>query len=352
MRRLASVSGVVVTVIAAAGCGAGSAQAPTTLAPIATLATGTAIAGIVRLGSTDAEIHDARAVAIYPPDADAAVKQLLGTGVHRLAYAGGLRRVAVLPFGDGPQPRLLVVISPDPAQPGVAPDDTLVEIMQVDPGTPFGDGGGGYVAIYTANGCRVDTSTDAAAGMIACVVRDTGAITSRESSVDLQASWRVAAVVDQVGPSLRVSWKLGGGYVSTGEALVWGDPTSSPAGSGDLRIPDVRVGGTFLEPELLRIVIRGCCGGPTFEGDEVEPTLQGVRSDSQRIVRESSPESAAPFAQPWTPLFGRCRATVASGGLSGSVSCPGGSSGVPEGVGRLRELTGSTSLEATWTASL
>jgi hypothetical protein len=155
----------------------------------------------------------------------------------------------------------------------------------------------------------------------------------------LAATW-TAPVRHDVGDAVEVTWRLSGSYVSEGRAVArWEKSSSHPAGL--LWVPDVRLGPDDLEPELLRIVVRGFTGDGRYTGDAVEPSIQNARPDSPR-VRGQDPAWATSKEGAWTPLFGPCVATIRDGGASGDVTCPADTS--------LRDMPGAgpTALSASW----
>jgi hypothetical protein len=139
-------------------------------------------------------------------------------------------------------------------------------------------------------------------------------------------------------------------YVSSGTAVTWPDPLREEI-DGLYVVPDIRTGGDPMQPEILRIVIRGYAGDGIYTGDGVEASLHNVPARSPRIASSGSILAAAhietavstdPDGDAWTAIFGPCTATISDGGTRGSITC------APDPKRRVLPGAGSTTLDASW----
>jgi hypothetical protein len=257
------------------------------------------------------------------------------------AIEGGGETGSVPPGGEAVSPApglpargLLVVTVPDYRVPG-AQGQALVYL-----------GLGDVRESLQGADCRVVIDADETGGTLTCALRepyDEGAVPTGQ----LQATWASDALERNVGEAVLVTWRLGGSYLSEGQATVY-QPITSPLAPGMFAVPDVRTGGSPSEAELLRIRIFAFTGDGVYRGEAVDVSLQGVPRTSPRLIgagrlpMPATPDEAVRARELWTPVFGECRATITDDGRSGDVVC------APDPQGRDLPYGGSTTLTASW----
>jgi hypothetical protein len=221
--------------------------------------------------------------------------------------------------------------------PGTASSGTLVSVTFEVPT------GGGFTrtSTYSATACVVEVGPEELTGSTSC------ALTAEEpdtGTMEIAATWTVTAVRRSVGPSVHLQWAIGGAYVSEGQATVV-RAVNTGLDPSILRVAEVLVGHAGTS-DLLRLDIRGFTGDGSYSGEAVEPSIQDAFGDSPNLRMNFAGASGEPIPaeerQPWSPVFGQCTATVADGGGSGTIRCP----GVP-GFEDTR-YGGSTTLFVTW----
>ena len=245
----------------------------------------------------------------------------------------------IVAFGSVDRMRRLHVSVPDYLGPGEYREGTFVAVVETVPldSVPLGASPTREI-IHRGQDCRVEISGDERHGSVECALT---AVEPDAGIIELSASWDVEAVRRMVGDSVTVRWALGDAYRSEGHATVlW--VVNTGLDPGILAVPDVLVGHAG-QSDTLRIVIRGFTGDGAYVGDAVDPSLQDVFGDSPNLRLNAQGYEGDPSeAQPWTPIFGACRAIVTDGGRAGSITCPGDASFVDDRTG------GPTSLFASW----
>jgi hypothetical protein len=321
--------------------GACTASAPpAALTPPPATEAGAVVSGTVWLtGRGETRIAGGAEVFPAPGAAMSEVSIIEHVGT-RVAPAGGtLQRTTTLPFVPvGGAPHLLVVVEPMPG--ADAPSDGRALVRLVSWKTSFMRAG--WELDYEALDCAPDWTADGLAASLACslaVPTPDGSSPADAPAAELRAAWRVSTIQDDVGPALEVTYRLDGAYRAEGRSVAWLPAEPPVAGFWDLTLPDVRVGGTYLAPELLRIRLGAREG--TLEGSALEVSLQEVYSDSPNLVGAAGWATLVEMSggrEWWTPALGDCTASVGRDGLVGSASCP-GDPAFPER---------STSLEVRW----
>lgn len=243
----------------------------------------------------------------------------LRTALGRVGY------VASLPF-DAAGGRLEIGI-PDYDKPGRWAGFARLELEQ-----QYQDGP--HIAWHNGP-CEVDVAAGGRTGRATCELTHLYD-EPLETALALEADWTADEIEDQVGERIVVAWKLGGGIVSEGRAVVARslEPGADP---GIFLLPDVPLEARSPSA-VLRLRILGHTGDGSYSGTSVDPAID-ILTDSPLLAIAVSD---LPEAQPWTPVLGSCTATVSDDGARGTMSCPGNPGFPPD------QLGGSVTLTASW----
>jgi hypothetical protein len=190
---------------------------------------------------------------------------------------------------------------------------------------------------HLSAGCQIEIGEGGLTGSTTCVLDREVDGSVLPDSRTVRVAWATESVQDLIGESLLVTWRLGGGLRSEGQAIVAVDESSTPD-PGLLILPEVPLEAT-TPTAVLRLRILGYTGDGTYTGSAVDPAID-VTLDSPLIVNGPPPDLGS---EPWGAILGPCRATVSEEGRSGSMSCPGDPTFPAD-----NPRAGSVTLFATW----